>query len=121
VLLEPFEFTQMFRDGNWDQRPLLADIDRRRFALIVLRWDPIRGAGDASGGTYGNHRWTAGMAGAIMRQYYLVAKAGFLYILAPADAAHPSCAALRRLRITRAAQRSRHQALGGVAPPPRPQ
>ena len=92
LLLEPFEFTQMFRDGNWDQRPLLADIKRRRFALIILRWDPRLRATDEYG-NYGFLRWSVGMGGAIMRNYYLLEQTGFYFIMAPADARHPAVAA----------------------------
>lgn len=95
LLLDPHKMTSMCRDYNWDQRPLIEDIERRRFALIILEWDPIAGATD-KWGCYGNYRWTIGMGRAIMRHYYLVKKAGFLYILAPADAQHPSCEVLHR-------------------------
>jgi hypothetical protein len=88
VLLEPFEFTQMFRDGTWNQRPLLQDIARRRFALIVLRWNE-------------QDRWSVGMKRAIMRNYYVMKTVGGLDLMAPADAAHPSRdAAERRLAPT---------------------
>ena len=45
LYLQPFEFTQQVEQGQWDQRPLLADVRRRHFAAIVLRFDL---AGDPS-------------------------------------------------------------------------
>jgi 4-amino-4-deoxy-L-arabinose transferase-like glycosyltransferase len=110
ILLDPHKMTSMFRDGNWDQRQLLKDIERRRFDLIILRWDPIGGATD-EWGTYGGYRWTIGMGRAIMANYYLVKSVGDrypYYFLAPADDRHPSCAVVGRER--RAPQ-------GGPRPP----
>jgi len=95
VLLDPHKMTSMFRDGRWDQHRLVRDIKRKRFALIITEWDPVAGATD-EWGTYGNYRWSIGMGRAIMRNYYLVKQAGFLYITAPADARHPSCAEVHR-------------------------
>ena len=97
ILLDPHKMTSMFRDGNWDQRRLLKDIERRRFALIILRWDPIGGATD-EWGTYGGYRWSIGMGRAIMANYYLVKNVGYLYFVAPADDQHPSCAVVARER-----------------------
>ena len=102
ILLDPHKMTSMFRDGNWDQRPLLKDIERRRFGLIILRWDPIGGATD-EWGTYGGYRWSIGMGRAIMANYYLVKSIGRrypYYFVAPADDQHPSCAAIGRERRT---------------------
>jgi len=82
VLLEPSEMTQVFMDGDWDQRPLLRDISRARFALIIVEWNPKAPVRD-KWGTYGNRRWTQGMVQAILRSYRLVEKVGRLYIMAP--------------------------------------
>ena len=95
ILLDPHKMTSMFHDRTWDQRPLVKDIKRRRFALIITRWDPIGGWSDRWS-TYGNYRFSIGMGRAIMENYYLVRQAGFLYILSPLDGKHPSCAVLHR-------------------------
>jgi hypothetical protein len=91
VVLDPHKMTSLFHDGEWDQRPLLRDIAARKFALIITRWDPEGGATD-KWGAYGTYRWSIGMGRAIMRNYYLVKHVGFLYITAPADGKHPTCA-----------------------------
>jgi len=94
VLLDPHKMTSMSEDGTWDQRPLLADIGRRRFALIITSWDPATALPD-QWGCYGRHRWTAGMAQAIKGSYRLLRRAGDLFVLAPADGGHPSFDAAR--------------------------
>ena len=95
VFLDSHKMTTMFLDGRWDQRPVVEDIKRRRFALIITKWDPIGGASD-TWGAYGNLRWSIGMGRAIMRNYSLVKQVGYIYITAPADATHPSCAEVKR-------------------------
>jgi len=99
VLLDPHKMTSMSEDGTWDQRPLLADIARRRFVLIITSWDPATAVPD-QWGCYGRHRWTAGMAQAIKGNYRLLRRAGDLFVLAPADAGHPSFDAARAARVT---------------------
>jgi hypothetical protein len=94
VLLDPHKMTSMSEDGTWDQRPLLADIGRRRFVLIITSWDPATAVPD-QWGCYGRHRWSAGMAQAIKGNYRLLATAGSLFVLAPADASHPPFDAAR--------------------------
>jgi len=83
VLLEPFEFTQMWRDGSWDQRPLVADLKRGRFSLVAVTWDPAHAALD-EWGTYGGGRWTPAMAAAIRERYRVVEQVGRVWLLAPA-------------------------------------
>jgi hypothetical protein len=39
IYFQPFEMTQLTRDGDWDQRPVLEDIERERFPLIMI-WSP---------------------------------------------------------------------------------
>ena len=39
IYFQPFEMTQLARDGDWDQRPVLEDIEKERFPLIMI-WSP---------------------------------------------------------------------------------
>jgi hypothetical protein len=39
IYLQPFEMTQLARDGAWDQRPLVRAIEEERFPVIML-WRP---------------------------------------------------------------------------------
>lgn len=36
IYLQPFEMTQLAREGKWDQRPLLQKIDEGRFSAILI-------------------------------------------------------------------------------------
>jgi hypothetical protein len=39
IYLQPFEMTQLSRDGDWNQRPFIEDISEERFPLIMI-WSP---------------------------------------------------------------------------------
>jgi hypothetical protein len=39
IYFQPFEMTQLTRDGDWNQRPILKDIDEVRFPMIMI-WSP---------------------------------------------------------------------------------
>ena len=39
IYLQPFEMTQLQREGRWDQGPLLVSIERREFSAILI-WKP---------------------------------------------------------------------------------
>jgi len=39
IYLQPFEMTQLSRDGAWDQRPLVRAIEREEFPVIMM-WKP---------------------------------------------------------------------------------
>jgi len=39
IYFQPFEMTQLTRDGDWDQRPILEDIQDEKFPLIMI-WSP---------------------------------------------------------------------------------
>jgi hypothetical protein len=54
IYLRPFEMTQLQRDGRWDQRALLASIERREFPAILI-WKP-----PYASGVY-RERWTREM------------------------------------------------------------
>ena len=62
IYLQPFEMTQLQRDGRWDQRPLLASIDRREFPVILI-WKP-----PVAPGVY-RERWTRRMLETIDENY----------------------------------------------------
>jgi hypothetical protein len=39
IYLQPFEMTQLARDGAWDERPLVRDIKEGQFPIIMM-WKP---------------------------------------------------------------------------------
>jgi hypothetical protein len=39
IYFQPFEMTQLTLDGDWDQRPILKDIDQQKFSMIMI-WSP---------------------------------------------------------------------------------
>jgi len=39
IFFQPFEMTQLARDGDWNQRPFVEDIANERFPLIMI-WSP---------------------------------------------------------------------------------
>jgi hypothetical protein len=104
LLLDSHKMTSMFYDGHWDQGPLIQDIKRRRFALIISVWDPV-GAPSDEWGAYGGYRWSIGMGRAIMTNYYLVKHVGYFYIVAPLDGKHPSCWELHERLLRQREQR----------------
>jgi hypothetical protein len=67
IYLQPFEMTQLQRDGRWDQGPLLMSIERREF-LAILIWNPPYAAGIR------RERWTRKMLQAIGENYEPVHK-----------------------------------------------
>jgi multiple sugar transport system permease protein len=62
IYLQPFEMTQLQRDGRWDQRPLIASIERREFPAILI-WKP-----PYASGVY-RERWTREMLETIDENY----------------------------------------------------
>ena len=62
IYIQPFEFSQLAREGRWDQRPLLEAIDRREFPAILI-WEPPYAPGVA------RERWTPQMLRAIEANY----------------------------------------------------
>jgi hypothetical protein len=83
VLLEPFEFTQMVRARLVDPGPVLDDLRRGRFALIIIRTNPadlppLGAARDSYGGV-----WYGPMLDE-MRAHYAVREMLYpYYLLAP--------------------------------------
>jgi hypothetical protein len=63
ILLQPFELTQLSRQGAWDQAPVVADIRGGRFALILINDGPDTPS------AWTRERWTAEMLGAIHQAY----------------------------------------------------
>ena len=39
IYFQPFEMTQLTLDGDWDQRPILKDIEEEKFPMIMI-WSP---------------------------------------------------------------------------------
>jgi hypothetical protein len=62
IYLQPFEMTQLAREGKWDQRLLLAAIASQRFSAILV-WEPPYFPG------LEDERWTPGMLRAIREHY----------------------------------------------------
>jgi hypothetical protein len=67
IYLQPFEMTQLHRDGAWDQGPLLTSIRHREFPAILI-WKPPYAAGVQ------RERWTPEMLRAIGENYEPVHK-----------------------------------------------
>jgi len=62
LTIQPFEVTQLARDGKWDQTPLLESINNKEYAAIILYDRPWSM----------NDRWTLEMSAAISKNYKLV-------------------------------------------------
>ena len=62
IYLQPFEMTQLQRDGRWDQGPLLVSIERQEFPVILI-WKPHFAAGIEQ------ERWTREMLETIEENY----------------------------------------------------
>src|SRR5215203_5309851 len=62
IYLQPFEMTQLQRDGRWDEGPFLRSIKRRESSVILI-WKPRYAAGIE------RERWTRGMLEAIEENY----------------------------------------------------
>src|SRR5215213_919559 len=67
IYLQPFEMTQLHRDGVWDQGPLLTSIRHQEFPAILI-WKPPYAAGIQ------RERWTREMLRAIGENYVPVHK-----------------------------------------------
>lgn len=59
--LQPFIMSELARQGRWDETPFLADLGRRRFALVVTAFDVF--SGDAT------NVYTTGMLRALRANY----------------------------------------------------
>lgn len=63
LMLQPFELTQLSRQGLWDQSPVVADIRARRFGLVLLNDGP------SNPDSWVKERWTPEMLSAIHEAY----------------------------------------------------
>ncbi len=75
IFFQPFEMTQLARAGRWDQRPLLADIERQAFAAILIYRVPEL--------PLHRERWTDEMLGAIERRYVVEERVGPTEVFRP--------------------------------------
>jgi trehalose/maltose transport system permease protein len=75
IYLQPFEFTQLAREGVWDQAPLLRDIEERRFSLILIFAPPRT--------DLPSERWTPEMLARIREYYTLVETIGNRQVYRP--------------------------------------
>jgi len=63
ILLQPFEFTQLVREGVWDETNVLRDVRDHRFALILVNDGP------ATPASWTRERWTVAMLAAVHEAY----------------------------------------------------
>jgi hypothetical protein len=77
IYVQPFEFTQLAEQGEWDQQPLLDDIRNQRFSIVVLRF-PLDG--DPS---WHAQRVNQPMQEAVARAYRPAAAYGDYFIYVP--------------------------------------
>lgn len=75
IYFQPFEMTQLARAGHWDQRPLVADIERQTFAAILIFAIPEV--------PLHRQRWTDEMLGAIERRYAVSERVGQTLVFRP--------------------------------------
>jgi hypothetical protein len=75
IYFQPFEMTQLARAGRWDQRPLLGDLERQAFAMILIYAIPEV--------PLHRDRWTDEMLAAIERRYAVVERVGQTLVLRP--------------------------------------
>jgi hypothetical protein len=80
LYLQPFEFTQLAAQADWDQEPLLAAVRRRDFAVVVLRFrlgdDPL----------WRRERVNDALLGALQESYALDAVYGDYFLYRPKPA-----------------------------------
>jgi hypothetical protein len=76
IYIQPFEMTQLQRDGRWDQRPFLTSIRHRKFPVILI-WKPPYAADIA------RERWTPEMLEAIEENYETAQKYAWTVVYRP--------------------------------------
>ncbi|MCZ7572785.1 MAG: hypothetical protein M5U01_29875 [Ardenticatenaceae bacterium] len=82
VFLHTFVYTQLTRQGDFDQTPLLRAIAMRRFPLVIERRGALEDRLDLD-------RWTPEVLSAIERSYAIEGTAGQWLLLRPAPALRP--------------------------------
>jgi hypothetical protein len=75
IYFQPFEMTQLARAGRWDQRPLVADIERQAFAAILIFAIPEV--------PLHRQRWTDEMLAAVERHYAISERVGRTLVFRP--------------------------------------
>jgi hypothetical protein len=75
IYFQPFEMTRLARAGRWDQRPLLGDIERQAFPVILIHVIPEV--------PLHRHRWTDEMLGVIERRYAVSDRVGQTLVFRP--------------------------------------
>lgn len=75
LYLQPFEMTQLARDGRWDQRPLLDALERQAFAAILIYTIPEI--------PLHRQRWTDEMLATIGRRYVVEERVGLTDVYRP--------------------------------------
>ena len=77
IYLQPFEFSQLAEQGDWDQMQLLEDVRQRRFGVVVLRFR----LGDEP--TWHGERINAPLRQALEAGYRLEANYGDYFVYRP--------------------------------------
>lgn len=75
IYFQPFEMTQLERAGRWDQQPLLGDIERQAFAVILIYTIPEV--------PLHRDRWTDEMLQTIERHYAVSDRVGHTLVFRP--------------------------------------
>jgi len=76
IYFQPFEMTQLARDGDWNQEPILEDIGREKFPLIMI-WSPPFAR------EIKRDRWTPRMLGEIRDHYERTGRVADMVIYRP--------------------------------------
>jgi hypothetical protein len=78
IYFQPFEMTQLARDGDWNQRPFVEDIAREKFSLIMI-WSPPFAR------EIKQDRWTPRMLEEIRDQYERTGRVADMVIYRPKE------------------------------------
>jgi len=81
IYLQPFEMTQLYYDGTWEQYDFVREIEQQQFDLILMhQWD--------------GERWTDAMRRAVWNNYTATHYLADTFVYLPASAGLPASAVL---------------------------
>jgi len=87
--IEPFEFTQLARAGVVDSAPVVEDLRRGRFSLVVLRCDASEVRAGDPGVQWVFDRWLESMLAEIRSEYRLDRRTGPYWLYRPRGDSYP--------------------------------